>query len=176
MQELELADFYTRVNNVVELMLKGNSIPSIAKELGMKQVDVVECIDHWKSVAANTTQIQDRARDAIAGADQHYAMVIERLWETVEQADNGGELRTKSTTLKMVADVEQKRIDMLQKAGLLDNQELSAQMAATQKKQDALMQVLREVAGECEHCRGKILNRLAKISGQAEGVIIQDES
>jgi hypothetical protein len=50
-------------------------------------------------------------------------MIIQRAWETVEQADQNDQLGIKTQTLKLIADIEAKRIDMLQKAGILENNE-----------------------------------------------------
>jgi hypothetical protein len=64
-----------------------------------------------------------------SGADQHYAMLIKEAWKTVEDADQAGQLSVKSGALKLIADIEGKRIGMLQEVGLLDNAELATQVA-----------------------------------------------
>lgn len=168
--DLRNAEFYDRMNHVVEEMLKGQNIAQISKTLGMKRHEVVSFIESWQDIARHSNTIQDRASDAIAGADQHYSMVIARLWETVEQADQNNETRTKAGVLKSIADVEQKRIDMLQKAGLLENQDLAQQMIDTEEKHEAIMALLKSVAADCDHCRVKILKGISEITGKGEGV------
>lgn len=170
--QLETLDYYERINNVVSLMLQGNNPSQISKQLKMKRVDVIECIDEWKRMGRQSNQIQERAKDAITGADQHYSMVIKKLWETVDDAESQGDLRLKKDTLTSVASVEDKRIAMLQKAGLLDNQELQHQVAETERKQKILTEILREIATEHPEIRIKILNKLSKVTGQAEGVVL----
>jgi hypothetical protein len=112
--EIELADHYDRMNKVVEELLKGNNPTQIATLTGFKRAEVVELIGEWKSVVHNDTASRERAKEAISGADQHYAMLIKEAWKTVEDADQSGQLNVKSNALKLIADIETKRIGMLQ--------------------------------------------------------------
>lgn len=171
--ELEVIDageYYDSMNQVAERLLKGMTPLQISKELKMPRKTVVELLDLWEKVAQNSKEIQDRASIAVYSADQHFSMIIGELWSVVQEADANGDYRSKTSTLKTVADVEQKRIEMLQKAGLLENQDLARQMVENEKKQEAIMKILRDVAGECDSCRSKILNRLSAISGDGVGV------
>jgi uncharacterized protein with PIN domain len=70
----------------------------------------------------------------------------------------------------MIADVEQKRIDMLQKAGLLENNEMSAQLLETERKQEILMNILKEVTSECSHCKMEVAKRLSEVTGKVEPI------
>jgi putative N-acetylmannosamine-6-phosphate epimerase len=92
MSEIELADHFDRMNVVVSELLKGNNPTQIATVTGFKRAEVVELIDEWKSVVHNDTAARERAKEAISGADQHYAMLIKEAWKTVEDADQAGQL------------------------------------------------------------------------------------
>ena len=171
--EVAVIDYYDTINSVVSLMLQGYNPTQISKELKMKRSEVMECIEEWKRMGRQSNQVQERAMDAITGADQHYSMVIFKLWETIEQAESEGDLRLKKDTLNTIASVEDKRIGMLQKAGLLDNQEMAHQVAETERKQKILTDILREIATEHPEVRMKILQKLSKVTGQAEGVVLE---
>ena len=136
MSELELVDHIDRMNKVVSELLKGNSPTQIATLTGFKRADVIGLIDEWKSVVHNDSTAKERAKEAISGADKHYAMLIKEAWKTVEDADQAGQLNVKSTALKLIADIEGKRIGMLQEIGLLDNAELATQISETERKQE----------------------------------------
>ena len=110
MAEIELAQHFDRMNKVVEELLKGNSATQIASITGFSRKEVVEFIDEWKSVVHNDSSLRDRAKEAISGADQHYAMLIKEAWKTVEDADQSGQLNVKAGALKLIADIEGKRI------------------------------------------------------------------
>jgi uncharacterized protein (DUF885 family) len=173
--EIELADHYDRMNRVVEELLKGNKPTQIATLTGFKRAEVVEYIDQWKSVVHNDTAARDRAKEAISGADQHYAMLIKEAWKTVEDADQAGQLSVKSGALKLIADIEGKRIGMLQEIGLLDNAELATQIADTERKQDILVKILKEVTASCPKCKMEVAKRLSQITGIVEPIEIVEE-
>lgn len=173
--DIELADHFDRMNKVVEELLKGNSPTQIAALTGFKRAEVLEYIDEWKQVVRSDSGARDRAKEAISGADQHYAMLIKEAWKTVEDADQAGQLNVKATALKLIADIEGKRIGMLQEVGLLDNAELATQLAETERKQDILVKILKEVTATCPKCKMEVAKRLSQITGIVEPVVIDAE-
>lgn len=173
--EIELADHYDRMNKVVEELLKGNSPTQIASITGFKRADVVGYIDEWKQVVRSDSGARERAKEAVSGADQHYAMLIKEAWKTVEDADIQGQLNVKATALKLIADIEGKRIGMLQEVGLLDNAELATQLAETEHKQDILVKILKEVTATCPKCKLEVAKRLSQITGVVEPVVLEAE-
>lgn len=172
--ELEVADKFDKMNRVVEELLKGNNPTQIAKQLEMKRAEVLEVLDTWRGLIQSDQGIRERAKEALAGADQHYAMLIKRAWETVEQADINNQLNIKASALKLIADIEGKRIDMLQKAGLLENNEMATQILETERKQEILTEILRDVTSKCNHCKVEVARRLGEVTNKAEVIIIND--
>ena len=173
--DIELADHFDRMNKVVQELLKGNNPTQIATVTGFKRAEVLEYIDQWKEVVRNDSGARDRAKEAISGADQHYAMLIKEAWKTVEDADQAGQLNIKATALKLIADIEGKRIGMLQEVGLLDNAELATQVAETERKQEVLVKILKEVTATCTKCKMEVAKRLSQITGVVEPVVIDAE-
>ncbi|NBW57850.1 hypothetical protein EBR43_08710 [bacterium] len=175
MSEIELSERFDRMNKVVEELLKGNSPTQIATATGLQRKEVLELIDDWKQVVHNDSNIRDRAKEAISGADQHYAMLIKEAWKTVEDADQSGQLGVKSGALKLIADIEAKRIGMLQSIGVLENNELASQLAETERKQEILVKILKEVTSSCSKCKLDVAKRLSQITGVVEPVVIDSE-
>ena len=173
--EIQLSDHFDKMNMVVSELLKGNSATSISAITGIQRKEVVELIDEWKSVVHNDTSTRERAKEAISGADKHYAMLIKEAWKTVEDADQSGQLNVKSTALKLIADIESKRIGMLQEVGLLDNAEIANQIADTERKQDILVKILKEVTAVCPKCKMDVAKRLSQITGIVEPIEIIEE-
>ena len=173
MSELEPAVHFDRMNKVVEELLKGNSASQIATLTGYSRKEVLEFIDEWKSVVHNDSNIRDRAREAISGADQHYAMLIKEAWKTVEDADLSGQLSIKAGALKLIADIETKRIAMLQSVGVLENTQIASQIAETERKQEVLVGILKEVTAGCPKCKLEVAKRLSQITGIVEAVVIE---
>lgn len=176
MAEIELAERYDRMNTVVAELLKGNNATQIAAITGFQRKEVLELIDDWKQVVHNDNTARERAKEAVSGADQHYAMLIKEAWKTVEDADQAGQLSVKSGALKLIADIETKRIGMLQQVGLLDNAELAGQIAETERKQEVLVKILKEVTSTCPKCKMDVAKRLSQITGVVEPVVIEEAS
>ena len=175
MAEIELSQHFDRMNKVVEELLKGNSATQIATITGFSRKEVVEFIDEWKSVVHNDSSLRDRAKEAILGADQHYAMLIKEAWKTVEDADQLGQLNVKAGALKLISDIEGKRIGMLQDVGVLENNQLASQIAEAERKQEVLVKILKEVTSTCPKCKMEVAKRLSQITGIVESVIIDSE-
>lgn len=175
MSEIEPSVHFDKMNKVVSELLKGNSATQIATVTGFSRKEVLEYIDEWKSVVHNDTSVRDRAREALLGADQHYDMLIKEAWKTVEDADTQGQLSVKAGALKLIADIETKRISMLQSVGVLENTEIASQILETERKQEILVGILKEVTAGCPKCKMDVAKRLSQITGIVEPVYIDTE-
>jgi hypothetical protein len=124
-------------------------------------------------MASNNQAIHARAKEALAGADQHYSSLIKKAYEVIDVADINTNLGAKTQAIKLIADIESKRLEMLQKAGLLDNKEIAEQIIEMERKQDVLMKILKEVASKHPEVREEIMRRLSEI--QTEVVVIDND-
>lgn len=172
-KELALIDQYAMMDKMANLWLKGERNPTvIAKQLAIPRKEVLALIDEFKEIARNDEEVKHRAKEALHEADQSLDLIIKRSWETVEQADDAGDLKTKATVLKNIADVEGKRVEMLQKAGLYDDAALGDELAEMEEKQQALIAILKEVTADCSHCKVEVARRLSKVTGKAENITV----
>ena len=64
---------------------------------------------------------------------------------------------------------------MLHEVGLLDNAELANQIAETERKQDILVKILKEVTASCPKCKMDVAKRLSQITGVVEPIEIIEE-
>jgi hypothetical protein len=174
--EIDLPQHMDKMNTVVEKLLQGNTPTQIATLTGFQRKEVLGYIDEWKSIVHNDNSMRDRAKEAISGADQHYAMLIKEAWKTVEDADQSGQLGIKASALKLIADIETKRIGMLQSVGVLENNEIASQIAETERKQEVLVKILKEVTSTCPKCKLDVARRLSQITGIVESVVIEEEA
>ncbi len=170
--ELEIAGQFDQMNKVVEELLKGNSPAQIVRSLGLTRVQVDNYIDAWKGFVHDNNAIRERAKEALAGADEHYNMLIKEAWTVVEEAGIASELSTKNAAIKLIADIEAKRIDMLNKAGVLENNSMADEILESERKQELLVSILRDVTSSCEHCKWEVAKRLQDITGQVESVVV----
>jgi hypothetical protein len=72
-------------------------------------------------------------------------------------------------------DIEKSRIEMLQKAGLLENKELAEEMVEIERRQEVLVEILRDIASTHPEVRDLIMKRLSQIAKEGEVItIVQD--
>ena len=170
--ELEVAGKFDQMNKVVEELLKGSTINQISKSLDLTRVQVEMHVNTWKTMVRDNNAIKERAKEALAGADEHYNLLIKEAWSVVNEAGVASELNTKNAAIKLIADIEAKRIDMLNKAGVLENTGMAEEILESERKQEILVSILRDVTSSCDKCKWEVAKRLSEVTGQVEAVVI----
>jgi hypothetical protein len=122
-------------------------------------------------VSANDA-IRSRAKEALAAADAHYGKLIAKAYEVIDEATMNNNLGAKTAGIKLVLDIEAKRIEMLQKAGLLENKELAEEVVEIEKRQEVLVNILKDIAKDHPQVRDLIMQRLSDISRSDEVITI----
>jgi hypothetical protein len=163
-EEQQLVQHLDTVNKVVGEYLKGNDPTKISKQLDIPRTKVAALIKEWQVMASDNSAIRARAKEALAAADEHYSRLISQAYEVIDEATTTANLGAKTNGIKLVMDLESKRIEMLQKAGLLENKELAEEMLEIERRQDILMGILKDVAAEHPEIRDKIMKRLSEAS------------
>ena len=170
--EQDLISHLDQVNKVVGEYLKGSDPTKISKELAIPRQKVVAYLDEWKAMAADNAAIRARAKEALVVADTHYSKLIEKAYEVIDEATTVANLPAKTAAIKLVMDLESRRIDMLQKAGLLENKELAEEMIEIENRQQVLIGILKDIASEHPEVRDKIMRRLSDATRPGETVTI----
>jgi hypothetical protein len=160
------------MNKVVEKYLQGEEPTQISKTLALPRQKVMAHITQWRMLASDNAAIRARAKEALAGADTHYSKLISKAYEVIDDATTTANLGAKTAGIKLVMDLEKTRIDMLQKAGLLENKELAEEMLEIERKQDILVNILRDIASEHPQIRDEIMRRLSQVSKEQEVITI----
>lgn len=161
-----------QVNRVVEKYLAGTPETQISKELALPRQKVVAYINEWRAMAADNAAIRARAKEALVGADTHYSKLISKAYEVIDEATTTANLSAKTAGIKLVMDLERTRIDMLQKAGLLENKELAEEMMQIEERQEVLINILKDIASEHPEIRDKIMQRLSAATKPGQTVTI----
>lgn len=170
--EEKLVQHLDEVNKVVEKYLAGSDPTQISKELALPRQKVVAHIKEWQQMATDNAAIRARAKEALVAADTHYNKLIQKAYEVIDEATTTANLSAKTSGIKLVLDIESKRIDMLQKAGLLENKELAEEMLEIERKQDVLVGILRDIASEYPQVRDEIMRRLSAVSRDQEVITV----
>ena len=170
MSENDLVKHLDLVNRVASEYLKGLDASQISRELDIPRQRVLSLLSDWREMAASNQAIHARAKEALAGADQHFSGLIKKAYEVIDVADQNANLTSKTQAIKLIADIESKRLEMLQKAGLLDNKEIAEQIVEMERKHDILIKILKDIASTHPEIRQEIMERLSQI--QTEVIII----
>ena len=163
-----------QVNAVAAEYIKGKNETEISKDLDIPRARVSSMLREWKQMASNSEAVRSRAREALASADQHYNYLIKQTYEVIEDANTTSNLGAKTTAIKLVLDIETRRIDMLQKAGLLENKELAEELLEQERKQEVLINILRDVSADCPLCKNEVARRLAAAAGNEEVITVDN--
>lgn len=159
---------------VVNMKAEGKNFTQIAKALGITRVAAVDYWNLFRETAVTSSNMKSRAREALASVDVHYDRLIAELHTVVADIDDHAIsegvdakfLGHKIAAIGKIADLESKRVQMLKDAGLLEDQDLSNQILETERKQQILTEILREVTSTCDHCRIRVAERLSSISDE----------
>lgn len=170
--EEKTVDHLDQMNKVVAKYLEGNDETKISKMLSMPRQKVVSFLNEWRQMAANNAAIRERAREALVAADTHYSKLIGQAYEVIDEATQTSNLTAKNSAIKLVLDIESRRIDMLQKAGLLENKELAEEMMEIENRQEILVGILKDIASEHPEIRDKIMRRLSSAAKPGEVITV----
>ena len=171
-KDLEVIEHLDEINKVVEEYLKGSDPTKISKDLNLPRTRVVAHLNEWKVMVSANDAIRSRAKEALAAADAHYGKLISKSYEVIDEATMNNNLGAKTAGIKLVLDIEAKRIEMLQKAGLLENKELAEEMVEIERRQEVLVGILKDIAKDHPQVRDLIMQKLSDISKSDEVITI----
>lgn len=174
-KELTEADVlrrYDEQQEIVLLYVKGHTVPEIVRLTGMKRVLVEQHLQDFRDYAAQDRAIRTRAKDIVLSVDTHYSDIIKALYRNIEAAEFNSDPKAAMAGLKMVADAEAKRVDLLAKAGMLAGNTIGDQIAEMERKQVILVEILREISRKHPNIGKEIQGRLSEVTGKTEGVVV----
>lgn len=172
--EVEIQDRYDRMHKVVQAHVEGLTETQIAKRLGYKRAEVVGFLDEYREYAKDNKLIQARAMEVVHDYDQGQNRVISEAWSLHEDAKNSGDLKLQAVVQKNIADMQSKRVEVLQKVGMYSSMDMGDQMAEQEEKIEQITQLLKDVAEEYPPARAMIISRINKIMNVAEPVVVSE--
>lgn len=170
--EADIMKRYDEQQEIVLLYVKGHTVPEITRLTGMKRAQVEEHLKDFREYAAQDRAIRTRAKDIVLSVDTHYSDIIKALYRNIEAAEFKDDPKAAMAGLKMVADAEAKRVELLAKAGLLADNTIGDQIAEMERKQAVLVEILREISRKYPNIGREIQGRLSDITGKTEGVVV----
>lgn len=161
------------MERIVELDLHGLNPTQIAKEVGLQRKVVVRQLEEVRVAWQNDAEARDLARDHLNKLVKHYDYLIAQFYELHGEAEslqlNDRIVGQRAGILKNIAELEHKRVDVLQKAGLLESAELGDELAQWEDEKQQILDILREL---CPADRAKVGAKIAKLRGDT----VQEET
>ena len=162
---------YEEADKVMKFYIQNYNANQIAKKLSLPRRRVDEHIADWRASNLGGAHIKNRVEELLATMDEHFGSLIVELRKTLDVIDEHESspqlLAQRTAAIKAMSEVEGKRIDMLQKAGLLDAADLGNEIAETEAKVAGVMDIIKEVSLKCEHCGPIIKERLSALAGES---------
>lgn len=173
--ELEVQRHYERMEEIVKLYAQGNRLSDIQRITGLKRSEIEGHLKEFREYAEQDRVIRERAKEVVLVVDTHYSHIVGELYKAAEEADLNSDYKTKITALKTIADVEAKKVELLQKAGILAQNTIGDQIVESEKKQAALIKILKEVSSKCNNCKVEVAKRLSGVTGKIEPITVIDD-
>lgn len=166
------SDRFKAMEDVADLKMQGEKDTAIAKRLGLKRRDVQELYNDYKTALSQDVAARDMARDHLYTMGEHYDKLIKEAYNTLNEIDlldmTAQVAGQRLAAIKLVAELEAKRLDAYQKAGLLDAAELGDELAENERIQEIIIDILTNDL--CMSCKNHIAPKLAKITGEVSPV------
>lgn len=152
-------------NEVYDDYVKGNqNYTALAKRHGITRAEAITMIEEVNAYIRASSVFKEKAKERLAEMDHHYSMLIKEGWDAIEEMRGNPRDASKiATTIKAIADIEAKRQDALQKAGMYDDYEIGDMLAESERKIDAIKGLLKEIIAKYPETKNDVLNGLRDI-------------
>jgi len=139
----------------------------IAKKLGLPRKEVLALLDDYRAVLSQDSAARDYARDHLHMMGKHYDVLIKKFYDLIDEIDTLGfnhqVAAQKNAALKAIAELEAKRLDSYQKAGLLESADLGDELAEREEREDRILGILEHDL--CAQCLTNISPKLIALKG-----------
>lgn len=161
---------------VVRLYAESRDKNYIQSQTGVPPAAQKKIIAEFNEYSRNDLYTQQRGREIVGQVDQHFSSLISQLYSVVDEADMNSDYKIKASTLKMIAELEAKRVDVLQRAGVLSAQSVGDEVAQTAIKHKKILDLLKSIAAKDKNIAREIAEGIADIEGQVISVRVVEEN
>lgn len=152
-------------NAIYDDFVKGEqNYTALAKKHKVTRAEAIQAIDEVKEYVNQTGAFKEMAKERLYEMDHHYSMLIKEGWDAIDEMRNNPRDASKiATTIKAIADIEAKRQEALQKSGMYDDFEMGDMLAESERKIDAIKNLLKDVLGKFPETKTMIMEGLRGI-------------
>lgn len=168
--ELEVIRRAELEDKVVSLYARTTPISEIIKQTGLKKSEVEFILIEYRKYAMQDKVLREMSRETLLKTRQHYDDLIRQLYDVAKIAETDGDNKTRLQTIKAIADIENQRVEFMRKAGMLAENEIGDQIVESERKQQIIIDILRDISKQYPKIGLEIQNKLRELTGVLEGV------
>lgn len=150
---------------VIRLSAEGKKPGEIKALTGLSAMQQREIMDEFRRIARSSEYIDQRSKEIMAYSDVHFNSVIRGLYEVLEEAKFNNDFKLSADILSKIAAVEAKRLEFLQKAGIINDKGVGEQVAKMEAQRDALVNILKEAKTKFPEASKWIRDQLLSLNG-----------
>ena len=155
---------------IVSMYASTKSISEISKATGLTVKQVNEFLAEFKKYSMQDKVLREMSRETVIKTKLHYDELVQKMYSAVEIANDSGDYKAEMTGIKAIADIEKQRVDFMQKAGLLADNELGDQLIEAERKHSILVDIIKELMRKYPNVGLEFQARLKEVTGVLEGV------
>lgn len=136
----------------------------LAKRHKVTRAEAINAVEQVKEYMHSTGVFKDMARTRLHEMNHHYSILIRKVHQAVEDMENDASKVDKIPgAIKVIADIEHKRQEALQKTGMFDDHEMGDLVAESDRKVEAIKKLLKAVVGQFPETRDMIIKGLQSV-------------
>jgi hypothetical protein len=155
---------------VISLYASTMPIVQVAKEAGITKKQVEEILAGFRKYAMQDRVLREMSRETVLKTRQHYDDLIQQMYDVAKIAEAEGDSKLRLSALNSITTTEKQRVDFMQKAGMLADNEIGDQLVESERKQQIIIDILRDISKQYPKIGLEIQNRLRELTGVLEGV------
>jgi hypothetical protein len=151
-------------NAVFDDYAKGEQDPTkLAKKHGITRAQAIQMVDEVKAYMRSSGIFKELAKERLGEMDYHYSLLMKKGHNAVEELEANGNWDKVPAALKVIGDLESKRQETLQKAGVYEDYEVGDMLAEAEAKVAAVSDLLKRVIAQFPETKTMIITGLRDI-------------
>lgn len=154
------------LEQVGDLHLKSYKPSEIARSLGISPAQAKHYIVQYQELLRKRVNSDpdflDRVAENTIEALHRLDNLVKEAWETYDTAKDNDMINQQINLLKVAGGLEQQRANLLQLMGAKMDSGMMARMSRAETVNGIVTRIIKEVVGECEHCKALVMPRLAE--------------
>ena len=185
LERYEPEDRLALANDIIVDYAKSNKIADIARRYNLKQADVRTVIKEYRESLKGNREVSERGMELAHSLDLHFGELVRETQGTLKEIDDALDeasvkekaslLGQRLSAIKLISDIESRRVDVMQKAGLLQDDAIVTQMEEQEEQMQQVLQIVKRVTERYPELAKEIALEIATLTGEAQSELVEGE-